>query len=114
MEEELETEPPCSLLERGARLPLHAPVLLSWRDGETEIVEPAHTASISRGGCAVTSRRFFASGSRVRLEYKGKTMDGSVVYSLKEKSGTSFQTGIGFDSDAQEFWRVNLEILAHK
>jgi PilZ domain len=110
--EQIDREPARNLLERGARLPLREPVLVSWQDEGVEIVERARTASISRGGCAISSRRFFRSGSRVRIEYKGNTMDGCVVYSLKDNSGNSFQTGIGFDRDAQEFWQIELEIPA--
>jgi PilZ domain len=112
---DFEREPASSLLDRGARLPLREPILVCCHDNGMEMVYRAQTVSISRRGCAISSRRFFRSGSHVRLEYKGKTMEGSVVYSLKNSADKLFQTGIGFADDAQAFWQVDdAEMLAHK
>lgn len=96
----------------GARIPHQEPLLISWEETGLEMVDCAYTVSISRGGCAISCRRFFPSGCHVLLEYQSRTINGHVVYSLNDRSNKSAQTGIGFARDAQDFWQIDFDTLA--
>lgn len=99
------TQPP-SFRRRSPRVSARQPVVLSWQEDELEHVESTFTLSISRFGCALRSHRFFRPGTRVRLEHQGRTIEGRVVYSLKDHSTNLVEVGVGFDRDGGEFWQV--------
>ncbi len=80
--------------------------MLSWQEDELERVESVCTVSISRFGCALRSHRFFHPRTRVRLDRAGKTIEGRVVYSLKDHSTNLVEVGVAFDQDGSEFWQV--------
>jgi len=81
------------------------PVLFMWEENEEEQREHTFTITVSRFGCALHSRRFFEPGTGVRLGGEGKTIQGSVVYSLKDYSRKLVEVGVGFDEDGWEFWK---------
>ena len=91
---------------RSARVPERKPVVLSWREDDLERVESVSTVSISRFGCTLRSHRFFQPGTRVRLDCAGQTIEGRVVYSLKDHSTYLLEVGVGFDQDGSEFWQM--------
>ncbi len=95
-----------SFRRRSPRVSASKPLVLSWQEGELEHVESASTISISRFGCALRSHRFFEPGTRVRLDYARRTIEGRVVYSLKDHSANLVEVGVGFDEDGSEFWQV--------
>ncbi len=97
---------PQSFRRRSPRVSMSKPVVLSWKDDELEHVENVSTLSISRFGCSLRSHRFFQPGTRVRLDYAGRTIEGRVVYSLKDHSTNLVEVGVGFDQDGSEFWQV--------
>jgi hypothetical protein len=85
---------------------MRKPVVLSWKEGDSERVEGVLTTSVSRFGCGLRSRVFFQPGTRVRLDFAGKTMEGRVVHSLKDHSNNVVTIGVAFDQDGSEFWEV--------
>lgn len=104
-------EPPLSTTEkrRSVRIPMRKPVVLSWQEGESERVEAVFTTTISRFGCALRSRMFSQPGTRVRLDFAERTIEGRVVHSLKDCSTNLVTIGVAFDEDASEFWQVGFE-----
>jgi len=94
---------------RSARIPMRKPVVLSWQEGESERVEAVFTTTISRFGCALRSRMFFKPGTRVRLDFAKKSIEGRVVHSLKDHSTNVVTIGVAFDEDAGQFWQVGFE-----
>jgi hypothetical protein len=97
---------------RSARIPVRKPVVLSWQERESERVEAVFTTTISRFGCALHSRMFFRPGTRVRLDFAEKTIEGRVVHSLKDHSTNLVAIGLAFDQDGSEFWQVGFEFWA--
>lgn len=88
---------------------MRRPVVLSWQDGECERVEAVFTSNISRFGCALYTRTFFQPGSRVTLEFAGKTAHGRVVHSLKDHSTNVVTIGVAFDGDGTEYWNLGFD-----
>jgi len=97
---------PLHFKRRSARIPVREPVVLSWQEGELERMETASAILISQFGCALRSHQFFQPGTRVRLDYAGRTIEARVVYSLKDYSTNLVEAGLGFDQDGSEFWQV--------
>lgn len=95
-----------SFRRRSLRVSASKPLVLSWQEGGCEHVESAFTFYISRFGCSLQSHRFFEPGTRVRLDYAARTIEGRVVYSLKDHSTNLVEVGVGFDEDGSEFWQV--------
>ena len=91
---------------RSVRIPMRKPVVLSWQEGESERVEAVFTTNISRFGCALRSRMFLQPGTRVRLDFAKKTIEGRVVHSLKDHSTNLVTIGVAFDQNGSEFWQV--------
>ena len=91
---------------RSVRLPQRRPVVLCWQEDQLQRVESVYTFSISRFGCGLRSNRFFQPGTRLRLDHAGRTIEGRVVYSLKDHSTNLVEVGVGFDQDGSEFWQV--------
>ncbi len=100
------TTQPQSFRRRSPRVSTSKPVVLSWKDDELEHVENVSTLSVSRFGCSLRSHRFLQPGTRVRLDYAGRTIEGRVVYSLTDHSTNLVEVGVGFDQDGSEFWQV--------
>ena len=94
------------LRRRSPRFRERIPVLFMWEEREQEYQEHTFTVTVSRFGCALHSHRFFEPGTGVRLGREGKTIQGSVVYSLKDYSRKLVEVGVGFDEDGWEFWRT--------
>ncbi len=82
------------------------PVLFLWEENEQEHWEHTFTVTVSRFGCALHSHRFFEPGTGVRLGREGKTIQRTVLYSLKDYSRKLVEVGVGFDEDGWEFWRT--------
>ena len=95
-----------SLRRRSHRVSASKPLVLTWQEGQSELVESTFTFYISRFGCSLQSHRFFEPGTRVRLDYAGRTIEGRVAYSLKDHSTNLVEVGVGFDQDGSEFWQV--------
>ncbi len=100
------TTQPQSFRRRSPRVLVFKPVVLSWQESELERVESTFTLSISRFGCSLRSHRLLRPGTPVRLAYAGRTIEGRVVYSLKDHSTNLVEVGVGFDQDGSEFWRM--------
>ena len=94
---------------RSARIPMRHPVVRFWQSGETKRVEATFTTAISRFGCDLHSRMFFPPGTRVKLEFTDKSIEGRVDHSLKDHSTNWVSMGLTFDRDAGEFWQVAFE-----
>jgi PilZ domain len=94
---------------RSARIPVRNPVMLSWQEGVSERVEAVFTTTISRFGCSVHSRMFLQPGTRIRLDFGDRTIEGRVVHSLKDHSTNVVITGLAFDQDGSDFWQVRFE-----
>jgi hypothetical protein len=82
------------------------PGVLSWREGNTETVEPVLATTISRFGCALRSRAFLRPGTRVRLDFSQKSIEGRVAYSLKDHSNNLVTMGVAYDHDGGELWQL--------
>ena len=110
----LSLETPLSGTERrrSPRIPMRKPVVLSWQEGESERVEALVATTISRFGCSLHSRVFFQPGTRVRLDFAKKTIEGRVVHSLKDHSTNLVIIGLAFGQDGSEFWQVRFEFFA--
>jgi hypothetical protein len=106
----LETPRPYTEKRRSPRISIRLPILLSWRDGNTETVEALFTASINRYGCALHARTFLQPGTRVKLDFAEKSIAGRVVHSLKDHSNNLVTVGVSFDQDSHEFWPVGFEL----
>ncbi len=72
-------------------------------------MEAVYTISVSRFGCALHSRIFFQPGTRVRLEFAEKAIEGRVVDSLKDHSTKLVTLGVAFDHDSSELWQLGFE-----
>jgi hypothetical protein len=97
---------------RGPRIAIlpARPGVLSWREGSSETAESVFATSISRFGCALRSRAFLRPGTRVRLEFAPQSIEGRVVYSLKDCSNSLVTMGVAFDQDGGEFWQRALNL----
>jgi hypothetical protein len=102
----LETHPSGARSRRSPRISIRQPGVLSWRDGEIVTVEAAFATSISRFGCALRSPAFLRPGTHVRLDFAPKSIEGRVVYSLKDYSNNLVTIGVAFDQDGGEFWQL--------
>jgi hypothetical protein len=91
---------------RSIRIPMRKPLLLSWQEGESERVEAAFTTTVSQFGCALRCRTFFQPGTRVILDFAGKTIEGRVVHSLKDHSTNLVTIGVALDDHGGDFWQV--------
>jgi hypothetical protein len=90
---------------RSPRVSIRHAGVLSWQEGRTETVEAVSTTSISRFGCALRSIAFLRPGIHVRFDFANKSIEGRVVYSLKDYSNNLVTIGVAFDEDAGEFWQ---------
>jgi hypothetical protein len=105
----LEIEPSGAGRRRSPRISIRLPGVLSWRQGETETVEAVFTASIGRFGCSLRSRTFLRPGTRVKLDFAEKSIEGRVTHSLKDHSNNLVTIGVAFDQDGREFWQLGFE-----
>lgn len=108
----LQTHPPGAGRRRSPRISIRRPQpgVLSWREGKTETVESVFTTTISRFGCALRSRAFLRPGTRVKLDFAHKSIEGRVVSSLKDHSNNLVTMGVAFDQDGGELWQLGFEL----
>jgi hypothetical protein len=108
----LQTHPSGDRKRRSSRISIRQPQpgVLSWREGKIETVESVFTTTISRFGCALRSRAFLRPGTRVRLGFSHKSIEGRVVSSLKDYSNNLVTMGVAFDQDGGELWQAGFEL----
>ena len=85
---------------------MQIPVLLCWREGQEEHEEHSFTVSLSWFGCAVSSRKYFSPGSRVRVRRDAKIMEARVVYCHRSLLTSQIDVGLEFEQDGREFWEI--------
>ena len=91
---------------RSARIRVRLPVLYVWWEGEQEHTERTYTITVSQFGCSAHSHRNFRPGTRMQVRRGPKTMEGRVVYSLKDHSTNMVEVAVGFEQDASDFWEI--------
>ena len=89
---------------RSERVRTRKQVVIRWSQSEEVRIEPSPTISLSLYGCAVHTPVALPPGTRVTVEYSGKSREGRVVYTLVNHTAGMVEMAIGFAEDAEEFW----------
>jgi hypothetical protein len=95
---------------RSRRYSVQIPGVVSWMDGGTERVENVFTTSISKYGCALRTGTFHKPGTRLRLEFSGKSIEGKAVHALKDHSNNMVTVGVAFEENGRNFWQVGFDL----
>ena len=89
---------------RSERPKLRKAITLCWLENGQECREETHTIAISLFGCSVENSGHLKPNSIVRLQHEGSSIDGKIIYNLKDSSQPHIEVGIGFEIEAEQFW----------
>ncbi len=89
---------------RSERPKLRKAVTLCWLESRKDCRENTHTIAISLFGCSVENSGHLTPNTVVRMQHDGRSMEGKIIYNLKDSSKGYIEVGIGFEMEAEEFW----------
>lgn len=89
---------------RSGRVPANKLVVVRWAQSETERREESSTIMLSLYGCAVHTADPLPPGTRVTIEYAGKSREGRVLYTLVNHTAGTVEMAVGFDEAAADLW----------
>jgi len=89
---------------RSPRVRISKQVVIRWKQSGTDLQKETPTVTLSAFGCAVEISEPLPPGTSVSVEYKGKQVEGRVVYTLVNHTAGTVEMAIGFSDDAREFW----------